>query len=188
MKGIEQQIIEVHRIVFLELLLICAVYIIDYLILKFSAVNLKIGFRVDVGFFLFAYHSGKICLRKKLCIDILLFHYVLNQRFLVYRVIYHKILVVSDRLCVFSQNPKTHRMKCQNPHTRAVSDQFLNALSHLACRLVGKRHCQYSVWAYSVFNQICNSVRHRCCLTASCPRQNKQRPVQMSYRFLLLRI
>ena len=186
MQGVDQKVVEIHGVVAFELVLIFLVDPVDDLAAEVIALGLKVCLRTDIVFFLFADCCGKVCLRIELRVNILLFHDVFYQRFLIDRIVNDEIPLITNRLAMLAQNPQTHRVEGHDPHPGASADQLLDTLTHLSGSLIREGHCQNLIRAHALFDQIGDAVRHGRGLAAARACQNQQRPVDMRRRLALL--
>ena len=185
MKGIPQQVVEVHGVILPEPGLVFSVNAVYNLALKVFPFLLQIFLRTAVCLFFLADNCPYVIYRVLSGIDIQILENVFQQSLLIHRIIYNKVFFVPCSFIILSENSETHGMECENPHPRTYTCQPLHSLAHFCSCLVGEGNCKNLVGAYALLYEISYSVRHCSRLSASCSCQYKQRAFCAHSRFFL---
>ena len=185
-KSIYQKIVKVHGIVCPKLLLIFPINQRDLFRLGIAAVQLHVLLRRNIRFLLLADNGGNVGLRVLLCVQVHFLQNVLDDGFLIHRVVDHEVFFVARHVIMFPENPQTHGVEGEDPHVAHLSHQLLHPLTHLSGCLIGEGHRQNIVRADPLFDEISDPAGHGAGLSRSCAGQNEKRPLHVGRRLQLL--
>ena len=113
---VEEQIIEVHGVVFFQRFFIAKIHFVDALFLIVIPVFQLVFCRRYFLFLTLAYCPQEVCRFEFLRIQPQFLDYVFYYRFLVCRVIHCKVGAVAQDFRMLAQDPKARRVKCEDPH------------------------------------------------------------------------
>ena len=200
--GFEQQIVEIHRIRFPQLLAVLLENMRD-------ALGLRIR-RLQVDF-LWIKHvilgpgnpREHVARRQLLVVQPQAPHDALDHLLLIALVVDDEIFREPDRRLPRHgrRNPQSFNVAPQHTHAKRVerrnhwlgnaqpADKFFNALHHLRRRLVGESHGKDRLRHHAhLLDQVSNAKRDDASLPAARPSQDQHRPVGSFDRLALLRI
>ena len=121
-------------------------------------------------------------------IDVHLLADVLDDRFLVIRIVDGKVIVVADQMAVHAQNFHACGMERADPGAAGIDpDARLHTFTHLTGCFICKSNGKDVARTDPLFaDQIRNAVRDDPGLARTCPCQYKKRSLCCKDRFLLL--
>ncbi len=191
----QQQVVEIHRVRFAQLLPVDLVDLRNLLRLLVAGVQVRL-LRIEhvvLGPRNFRQHRAR---RELLVVHPQPPQRALHHLLLVTLVVNGKILRVpgvvdAQRLHVAPQHTHAHGVECRNPRLgkRAPADQFLHALRHLASRFVGEGDGQDGFRrGAQVLDQVRDAEGDDARLPRPGARQDEQRPLDGLHRFALLGI
>ncbi len=200
--GFEQQIVEVHRIRFQQLLPILLKNVRNFFRLRIR--RLQIDFlRIQHVILSPGNPREHVARRQLLVVESQAPHDALDDLLLIALVVDDEIFRKPDRRLPRHgrRNPQSFNIPPQHAHAKRVerrnhrlgdaepADEFFDALRHLRCGLVGKSHREDRFRHHAhLFDQVSNAERDHASLPAAGPGEDQHRPVGSLNRFALLRI
>ena len=184
--GQAQQVVEVHSVVFLQLLFIQRIYLGDFLGVEIAG---------PAGKFI-GVHQGVLRRRnrpqdgpgrKLLVIQIDLLQAILNEGHLVCRIVNRKISGIAEAAVDFkAQQFGAERMEGADPHAFSPrADQLFHSFPHFLGRLIGEGNRQDGIGRHTLLQQVGNAAGQYLRLPRPGTGRDEQRPFGQLHRFEL---
>ena len=190
--GLQQEIIEVERLVLVQLLLIELEAVRHLPHTEITAARLLLSEleRTQAPVLRTRNHRQHHTLLKHLRVNAELLQHLLHQRPLIIRIIDGEIRLVTETIDVAPKDANTHRVEGRYPDlTRLRPDQPVDTLPHLPRCLIRERNREdVPRRDPAVLDEIGHTMRQHTRLTRTRTRQHQQRPLRTAHRLTLLLI
>ena len=190
--GLQQKIVEVERVVLMQLLFIKleAVRHLPHAQVPAAGLLLSELERAHAPVFRTGNHRQHHALLKHLRVDAELLQHLLHQRPLIIRIIDGEIRFVAETIDIAPEDANTHRVEGRYPDlTRLRSNQPVDTLPHLPRRLIRERDRKdVPRRDTTVLDEVGHTMRQHTRLPGTRTRQHQQRPLRAAHRLTLLLI